>query len=50
MVTPAFLLACSHGAICAALMLRILARRNPPGVSMAWILLVLAVPVGGALL
>jgi cardiolipin synthase len=50
MVTPALLLACSHGAICAALMLRILSRRNPPGVSMAWILLVLAVPVGGALL
>lgn len=50
MVTPAFLLACSHAAICAASMLRILSRRNPPGVSMAWILLVLAVPVAGALL
>lgn len=50
MFTPAFLLTCSHGAICVALMLRILSRRNPPGVSMAWILLVLAVPVGGALL
>ena len=50
MVTPAFLLACLHAAICAAVTLRILSRRHPPGVSMAWILLVLAMPAGGVLL
>ena len=44
------LLALAHAAVFVAVTLRILARRNPPGVSMAWILLVLLVPVGGLVL
>ncbi|MFO0460835.1 MAG: cardiolipin synthase [Burkholderiales bacterium] len=44
------LLALAHVAVFVAVTLRVLARRNPPGVSMAWILLVLLVPVGGLVL
>jgi cardiolipin synthase len=44
------LLALPHVAVFVAVTLRVLARRNPPGVSMAWLLLVLLVPVGGLVL
>lgn len=44
------LFALTHGAVFAAVTLRVLARRNPPGVSMAWLLLVLLVPIGGLVL
>lgn len=40
----------TQGAVFVAVTLRVLARRNPPGVSMAWILLVLLVPIGGLVL
>jgi len=40
----------AHFAVFVAVTLRILARRNPPGVAMAWILLVLLVPVAGLVL
>lgn len=42
--------ALAHLAVFVAVTLRVLARRNPPGVSMAWILMVLLVPVGGLVL
>jgi cardiolipin synthase len=44
------LLALSHLAVFVAVTLRVLARRNPPGVAMAWILMVLLVPVAGLVL
>ncbi len=40
----------SHVAVCLAMTLRILSRRNPPGVAMAWILVILLVPMVGAVL
>ena len=39
-----------HVAVCLATTLRILSRRNPPGVAVAWILLILLVPAAGAVL
>ena len=39
-----------HVAICLAMTLRILSRRNPPGVAMAWFLVILLVPMLGAVL
>jgi len=39
-----------HVAVCLAMTLRILSRRNPPGVAVAWILLILLVPALGAVL
>jgi cardiolipin synthase len=39
-----------HVAVCLATTLRILSRRNPPGVAMAWVLLILLVPAAGAVL
>jgi cardiolipin synthase A/B len=45
---PLFIL--FHVAVCLAMTLRILSRRNPPGVAVAWILLILLVPVIGAVL
>ncbi len=39
-----------HVAVCLAMTLRILSRRNPPGVAVAWILLILLVPAAGAVL
>jgi cardiolipin synthase A/B len=39
-----------HVAVCLAMTLRILSRRNPPGVAMAWILVILLVPMVGAVL
>jgi cardiolipin synthase len=39
-----------HVAVCLATTLRILSRRNPPGVAVAWILLILLVPAIGAVL
>jgi len=44
------LLALVHLAAVLVVTLRVLARRNPPGVSMAWFLLVLLVPYGGLVL
>jgi cardiolipin synthase len=44
------LFALVHLAVFVAVTLRVLARRNPPGVSMAWLLLVLLVPVAGLVL
>jgi cardiolipin synthase len=44
------ILALAHFAVFVAVTLRVLARRNPPGVSMAWILMVLLVPVAGLVL
>ena len=44
------LLALSHLAVFVAVTLRVLARRSPPGVAMAWILMVLLVPVVGLVL
>jgi cardiolipin synthase len=43
-------LALAHFTVFVAVTLRVLARRNPPGVSMAWILMVLLVPVAGLVL
>ena len=40
----------AHLAVFFAVTLRVLSRRNPPGVAMAWILMVLLVPVGGLVL
>lgn len=40
----------AHFAVFLAVTLRILSRRHPPGVAMAWILLVLLVPVAGVVL
>lgn len=39
-----------HIAACLAMALRILSRRNPPGVAMAWILVILLIPAVGAVL
>jgi cardiolipin synthase len=44
------LLALLHFTVFVSVTLRVLARRNPPGVAMAWILLVLLVPVVGMVL
>jgi cardiolipin synthase len=46
----ALLLTLSHFGVFLVVTLRVLARRNPPGVSMAWILMVLLVPVIGLVL
>jgi cardiolipin synthase len=40
----------AHLAVFVAVTLRVLSRRNPPGVAMAWILMVLLVPLGGLVL
>ncbi|MFM1990851.1 MAG: hypothetical protein RJA99_3808 [Pseudomonadota bacterium] len=40
----------AHFAVFFVVTLRVLARRTPPGVAMAWILLVLLVPIGGVIL
>lgn len=40
----------AHFAVFGGVTLRVLSRRNPPGVAMAWILLVLLVPIGGLVL
>lgn len=40
----------AHLAVFVAVTLRVLSRRNPPGVAMAWILMVLLVPIGGLVL
>lgn len=50
MPTPVLLIALLHVGLFAVVTLRILSRRNPPGVSMAWLLLVLLVPVAGVIL
>jgi cardiolipin synthase len=39
-----------HFAVFVAVTLRVLAQRTPPGVAMAWILMVLLVPIGGVVL
>jgi cardiolipin synthase len=44
------LVALLHVAVFVAVTLRVLARRSPPGVSMAWLLMVLLVPVAGLVL
>jgi len=50
MLTHALLAALIHAIVFLAVTLRILSRRNAPGVSMAWLLMVLLVPVFGAVL
>jgi cardiolipin synthase len=50
MRTLLLLLALLHVAVFVAVTLRVLARRSPPGVSMAWLLMVLLVPVAGLVL